>query len=93
MSAWARSCSTCSPPEEELHRANVFDIRLLAWRLATVTGWLRAQPRAARAAIGYFGASTAAAVALWAAAEPRTDIAAKVPRSGRPDLVRLGSPP
>jgi hypothetical protein len=28
-------------PEEELNRANVFDIGLLAGRLAEVTGWLR----------------------------------------------------
>src|ERR1019366_2182263 len=31
-------------PEEELDRANVFDIGLLARRLAEVTGWLRAPP-------------------------------------------------
>jgi putative phosphoribosyl transferase len=48
-------------PGEELNRANVFDIGLLAGRLAEVTGWLRAQPGAAAAAIGYFGASTGAA--------------------------------
>jgi putative phosphoribosyl transferase len=53
-----------------------------------VTGWLRAQPRAARAAIGYFGASTGAAAALWAAAEPGAGIAAVVSRGGRPDLAR-----
>jgi hypothetical protein len=52
-------------PEEERDRANVFDIGLLAGRLAGVTGWLRAQPRAAHAVIGYFGASTGAAAALW----------------------------
>jgi len=75
-------------PEEELDRANVFDIGLLARRLVQVTGWLRAQPRAAQAAIGYFGASTGAAAALRAAAEPGTDIAAVVSRGGRPDLAR-----
>jgi putative phosphoribosyl transferase len=75
-------------PEEERVRANVFDIGLLARRLAGVTGWLRAQPRAARAAIGYFGASTGAAAALWAAAEPGAGIAAVVCRGGRPDLAR-----
>jgi len=75
-------------PEEELHRANVFDIGLLAGRLAEVTGWLRAQPRAAQAAIGYFGASTGAAAALRAAAEPGAGIAAVVSRGGRPDLAR-----
>ena len=37
-------------PEEELDRANVFDIGLLARRLTQVTRWLRAQPRAAPAA-------------------------------------------
>ena len=75
-------------PEEERDRANVFDIGLLARRLAGVTGWLRAEPRAARAAIGYFGASTGAAAALWAAAEPGAGIAAVVSRGGRPDLAR-----
>jgi putative phosphoribosyl transferase len=75
-------------PEEELNRANVFDIGLLARRLTQVTGWLRAQPRAARAAVGYFGASTGAAAALWAAAEPGPGIAAVVSRGGRPDLAR-----
>jgi len=74
--------------EEELDRANVFDIGLLAGRLAEVTRWLRAQPPAAGAAIGYFGASTGAAAALWAAAEPGAGIAAVVSRGGRPDLAR-----
>jgi putative phosphoribosyl transferase len=75
-------------PEEELDRANVFDIGLPARRLVEVTGWLRAQPRAAQAAVGYFGASTGAAAALWAAAEPGAGTAAVVSRGGRPDLAR-----
>jgi putative phosphoribosyl transferase len=74
--------------EEERDRANVFDIGLLAGRLVQVTGWLRGQPGAAQAAIGYFGASTGAAAALWAAAEPGAGIAAVVSRGGRPDLAR-----
>ena len=74
-------------PEEEADRANVFDVGLLARRLANVTAWLRTQPRAGQAAIGYFGASTGAAAALWAAAEPGADIAAVVSRGGRPDLA------
>ena len=74
--------------EEERNRANVFDIGLLTRRLGEVTRWLRAQPQAATAAIGYFGASTGAAAALWAAAEPGADIAAVVSRGGRPDLAR-----
>ena len=72
---------------EEIDRGNVFDIGLLGGRLAAVTGWLRAQPRAAGTAIGYFGASTGAAASLWAAAEPGAGIAAVVSRGGRPDLA------
>jgi putative phosphoribosyl transferase len=74
-------------PDEEADRANVFDVELLARRLADVTAWLRAQPSAREAAIGYFGASTGAAAALWAAAEPGAGIAAVVSRGGRPDLA------
>ena len=74
-------------PGEEAARANVFDIGLLAGRLAEVTHWLRAQPAASRAPIGYLGASTGAAAALAAAAEPGTDIGAVVSRGGRPDLA------
>ncbi|WP_141580071.1 phosphoribosyltransferase family protein [Actinomadura sp. WMMA1423] len=77
---------------EELDRGNVFDIGLLADRLVAATGWLRDRPETGDARIGYFGASTGAAAALWAAAEPGADIAAVVSRGGRPDLAerRLG---
>ena len=80
-------------PGEEADRASVFDIELLARRLTCVTGWLRDQPGAAGLPVGYFGASTGAAAALWGAAEPGADIAAVVSRGGRPDLAspRLGS--
>jgi putative phosphoribosyl transferase len=80
-------------PGEEADRANVFDICLLAGRLTAATRWLRAQPAAGGRPIGYFGASTGAAAALLAAAEPEADIAAVVSRGGRPDLAapRLGS--
>jgi putative phosphoribosyl transferase len=73
--------------DEEHDRANVFDIDLLAQRLAAVTGWLRAQPDLVHLRIGYFGASTGAAAALWAATAPGADIAAVVSRGGRPDLA------
>jgi putative phosphoribosyl transferase len=72
---------------EEDDRANVFDIGLLAGRLVDVTRWLRAQPESKDLRVGYFGASTGAAAALWAAAEPEVDIAAVVSRGGRPDLA------
>ena len=71
--------------DEEAYRANVFDIGLLARRLTSVTRWLRAQPATAGLPVGYFGASTGAAAALWAAAEPGSGIAAVVSRGGRPD--------
>ncbi|MGP0107829.1 MAG: phosphoribosyltransferase family protein [Acidimicrobiales bacterium] len=74
-------------PEEELDRANVFDIEVLARRLGEVTTWLRDQPETQEQAVGYFGASTGAAAALWAAAEPDARIAAVVSRGGRPDLA------
>ncbi|MDT0341566.1 phosphoribosyltransferase family protein [Streptomyces litchfieldiae] len=73
---------------EEHDRANVFDIGMLADRLATATRWLEGD-----LPIGYFGASTGAAAALWAAADPDLPVAAVVSRGGRPDLAgeRLGS--
>jgi putative phosphoribosyl transferase len=73
--------------DEEHDRANVFDIDLLARRLVDVTRWLRIQPDLDDLRIGYFGASTGAAAALWAATEPDADIAAVVSRGGRPDLA------
>jgi putative phosphoribosyl transferase len=73
--------------EEEHDRVNVFDIDLLARRLIDVTRWLGAQPAVSSLKVGYFGASTGAAAALWAAADPEVDIAAVVSRGGRPDLA------
>ena len=74
--------------EEERHRANVFDIDLLVRRLADGTRWLRGRPEVERSTIGYFGASTGAAAALWASTEPGAEVAAIVSRGGRPDLAR-----
>ncbi|WP_260867901.1 phosphoribosyltransferase family protein [Streptomyces sp. SAJ15] len=72
--------------EEEIDRANVFDIETLGRRLAEVTRWLRTETGGAQA-VCYFGASTGAAAALRAAAAPGADIAAVVSRGGRPDLA------
>jgi putative phosphoribosyl transferase len=74
-------------PAEEADRRNVFDIGLLSERLVGVTTWLGRRPEAAGARIGYFGASTGAAAALWAAADPRVSVDAVVSRGGRPDLA------
>ena len=74
-------------PAEERHRANVFDIELLARRLSSATDWLSTRADTASCALGYFGASTGAGAALWAASEPSARIAAVVSRGGRPDLA------
>ncbi|WP_030715970.1 phosphoribosyltransferase [Streptomyces sp. NRRL S-237] len=71
-------------PDEEADRANVFDIETLARRLAEATAWLR---RRESLPAGWFGASTGAAAALWAAGETGADIGAVVSRGGRPDLA------
>ncbi|MGR4878342.1 alpha/beta family hydrolase [Streptomyces sp. LARHCF249] len=70
-------------PAEEARRANVFDIETLARRLTDATHWLRSRESLP---IGYFGASTGAAAALWAAADD-TEVGAVVSRGGRPDLA------
>jgi putative phosphoribosyl transferase len=72
---------------EEIDRANVFDIELLAGRLVEVTRWLAAELGHEHLPIGYFGASTGAAAALVAATDADADVAAVVSRGGRPDLA------
>jgi putative phosphoribosyl transferase len=79
-------------PAEETDRANVFDVPLLAARLAHATRWLRDRPETASLVLGTFGASTGAAAALWAAAEPEAQVAAVVSRGGRPDLAAARLP-
>jgi putative phosphoribosyl transferase len=74
-------------PDEELDRANVFDIELLAERLIQATQSLQSLPQVAGLPVGYFGASTGAAAALGAAADLGPAIAAVVSRGGRPDLA------
>jgi putative phosphoribosyl transferase len=72
---------------EAADRSNVFDIELLAGRLLAATRWLRHEPEVGVMPLGYFGASTGAAAALWAAAQPDSRVAAIVSRGGRPDLA------
>jgi putative phosphoribosyl transferase len=74
-------------PAEEVNRENVFDIALLARRLTAATRWLSTRDDTAPSRLGYFGASTGAGAALWAAAEPEARIGAVVSRGGRPDLA------
>jgi putative phosphoribosyl transferase len=72
---------------ESERRTNVFDIPLLADRLAQVTAWLRRYGDVQGLPVGYFGASTGAAAALVAAADHEAGVAAIVSRGGRPDLA------
>jgi len=85
--------------DEEVDRANVFDVELLARRLRGATVWARSRPECRGLPIGYFGANTGAGAALLAAADlgqvaddesgrgSGSAIAAVVSRGGRPDLA------
>ncbi|GAA2135555.1 phosphoribosyltransferase family protein [Kitasatospora kazusensis] len=73
--------------DEEPDRHKVFDPELLADRLGAATRRLADEPGTDGLPFGYFGASTGAAAALWAAAEHGDRVAAVVSRGGRPDLA------
>ena len=73
-------------PAEAVDRRNVFDVELLARRLESATTWVAHDAEVSHLPVGYFGASTGAAAALWAAAED-SRVEAVVSRGGRPDLV------
>jgi putative phosphoribosyl transferase len=73
--------------DEESDRTNVFDIALLARRLADVVQWVEGQPIAKALPVGLFGASTGAAAAIVAAASLGDRVCAIVSRGGRPDLA------
>jgi len=74
-------------PAEEVDRANVFDIPLLAGRLVDAVHWLAGDASTAKLPLGLFGASTGAAAALVAAAKLPHHVGAVVSRGGRPDLA------
>lgn len=67
--------------------ATRFNIPLLAERLEEAIRWVRPGQVPASLPLGLFGASTGAAAALIAAADPSSGIAAVVSRGGRPDLA------
>jgi|SRR5210317_1601705 len=72
---------------EDLVYENRFDINLLSQRLVKVTQWILKFKDYKNLPIGYFGASTGAASALYAAAHLNNKIKAIVSRGGRPDLA------
>ena len=74
-------------PAEEVDRANVFDIPLLADRLVDAVRWLDREHLVGTLPLGLFGASTGAAAALVAAAKLPDRVGAVVSRGGRPDLA------
>lgn len=74
-------------PEEEMDRANVFNISLLASRLTAAAKWAGSLPGFQGLPLGYFGASTGGGAALLAASNPEPPVAAIVSRGGRPDLA------
>ncbi|MFN4277672.1 MAG: dienelactone hydrolase family protein [Ferrovibrio sp.] len=74
------------------NRELVFDVELLAERLLLATTWLGQRMERMPPRIGYFGASTGAAAALVAAAQPDCPVGAIVNRGGRPDLAGAALP-
>lgn len=75
--------------DEAKTKSNVFDVELLGQRLAAVSRLALREVASGRLPLGYFGASTGAAAALWAAAEADLHVGAVVSRGGRPDLTPL----
>jgi len=64
-----------------------FDINLLSMRLISTLDWIINNSDTQNLSVGLFGASTAAAAALVAAAERPAIVKAIVSRGGRPDLA------
>ncbi|MDG1278854.1 MAG: dienelactone hydrolase family protein [Algoriphagus sp.] len=73
--------------EEDLTYENRFNIDLLTRRLVDVTEYMIESENLKNIPIGYFGASTGAASALFAAATLGQKIGAIVSRGGRPDMA------
>lgn len=65
----------------------MFNIPLLAQRVADAVHWLGQDPATRELSVGLFGASTGAAAALVAAGALGIRIQAVVSRGGRPDLA------
>lgn len=90
-SLFERGCGTflfdLLDESEAQDRRNVFDIPLLAERMAAATDRLLELAETSHLPIGYFGASTGAAAALVAAAQRGEQVSAVVSRGGRPDLA------
>ena len=73
--------------KEASDRRNVFDIPLLAGRLAAAHAWAHHREEVGALVVGYFGASTGGAAAMWSAGGGADEVAAVVSRGGRVDLA------
>lgn len=73
--------------QEDLVYENRFNIELLTERLLKATEWISKNKVTKHLPLGFFGASTGAASALYAAALSKREIKAVVSRGGRPDLA------
>jgi putative phosphoribosyl transferase len=69
-----------------------FDVDLLGTRVVSATDWAASRPALHHLPIAYFGASTGAAAALFAAAERSARTRAVISRGGRPDLADTALP-
>jgi pimeloyl-ACP methyl ester carboxylesterase len=74
-------------PAEARDRRNVFDIPLLAERLTAAHEWSGRRDDIGDLSVGYFGASTGGAAAVWSAGSASDDVRAVVSRGGRVDLA------
>ncbi|MBV8949874.1 MAG: phosphoribosyltransferase [Actinobacteria bacterium] len=74
-------------PSEAGDRSAVFDIPRLGTRLLGATDWLSRRPGFGSTPVGWFGASTGAGAALWAAPDAGPRLRTVVSRGGRPDLA------
>ena len=74
---------------EAIDRTKVLSIPLLAQRLIDASDWVARQEELAHLPLGYFGASTGAGAALFAAASQGHKVRAIVSRGGQPDLAQI----
>jgi len=72
---------------EDQDYQNRFDIALLTGRLRDVADWATNFPATKNLPIGYFGGSTGAAAAMFAAAQNQDKIKVLISRGGRVDLA------
>ncbi len=79
-----------TPPEvaEDRWKGHLsFDVPFLSRRFSAAVDWAGTSSLTRDLGIGFFGAGTGAAAALWVAADRPLEVQAVVSRGGRPDLA------